>query len=227
MDCKLVHTKLPEIIKLLEAKKPRQTGALRSVMREILNGVAHESGKDVLELANALQRLDGYRYRLISNELVARHKAAFALLDRQELERLGKGIGSWWEVDVFACELTGPAWLKGQISDETVLDWGRSEDVWWRRTSLVSTVKPGRVTDKHPHFLDKIIRVCELQVDDREDMVVKALSWALRELAKKNPLAVQDFAQRHDDRLASRVRREVQNKLASGVKNPRSRIKEA
>jgi 3-methyladenine DNA glycosylase AlkD len=52
-------------------------------------------------------------------------------------------------------------------------------------------------------------------------MVEKALSWALRELGKRHPAAVRDFLARHDGALGARVRREVGNKLGTGLKNPR------
>jgi 3-methyladenine DNA glycosylase AlkD len=59
-------------------------------------------------------------------------------------------------------------------------------------------------------------------VDDHEDMVVKALSWALRELVAHDPEAVRAFLGAHEEVLAARVRREVTNKLTTGLKNPRS-----
>jgi len=52
-------------------------------------------------------------------------------------------------------------------------------------------------------------------------MVVKALSWALRELAKRDPQAVSAFLTEHEAALAARVVREVRNKLTTGRKNPR------
>jgi len=57
---------------------------------------------------------------------------------------------------------------------------------------------------------------------DRDDMVVKAVSWALRELAKRDSASVRAFLRREGDRLAPRVLREVRNKLATGLKNPKS-----
>jgi 3-methyladenine DNA glycosylase AlkD len=57
-------------------------------------------------------------------------------------------------------------------------------------------------------------------VDDRDDMVVKALSWALRALAPWDPAAVSDFLEANDTRLAARIRREVRTKLATGRKHP-------
>jgi 3-methyladenine DNA glycosylase AlkD len=58
-------------------------------------------------------------------------------------------------------------------------------------------------------------------VDDPDDMVVKALSWALRELVVHDPEAVCGFLEEHEDRLAARVKREVRNKLTTGLKNPK------
>jgi len=49
-------------------------------------------------------------------------------------------------------------------------------------------------------------------------MVVKALSWALRELIVHHRSAVERFVLEHDEVLAARVKREVRNKLTSGLK---------
>jgi 3-methyladenine DNA glycosylase AlkD len=58
-------------------------------------------------------------------------------------------------------------------------------------------------------------------VADRDDMVVMAMSRALRELAKRDPGAARHFVAAHRDALAARVVREVGNKLTTGLKNPR------
>jgi 3-methyladenine DNA glycosylase AlkD len=52
-------------------------------------------------------------------------------------------------------------------------------------------------------------------------MVVRAMSWALRELVVHDPEAVRGFLAENDDLLAARVKREVTNKLETGLKNPR------
>ena len=58
-------------------------------------------------------------------------------------------------------------------------------------------------------------------LDDRDDMVVKAMSWALRELTKFRSADVQEFLDQHSEKLAPRVKREVGSKLKTGLKNPR------
>lgn len=54
-------------------------------------------------------------------------------------------------------------------------------------------------------------------------MVVKACSWALRQLGERDPAAVRAFVKQHETALAPRVLREGRNKLKSGLKNPRLR----
>jgi 3-methyladenine DNA glycosylase AlkD len=56
-------------------------------------------------------------------------------------------------------------------------------------------------------------------VADRDDMVVKAVSWALRSLLEWDRVAVANFLKEHDAALAARIKREVSNKLRTGRKN--------
>jgi 3-methyladenine DNA glycosylase AlkD len=67
----------------------------------------------------------------------------------------------------------------------------------------------------------RTLMICEMFTADRDDMVVKALSWALRELSKRAAGPVRKFLQEHEGALAPRVVREVNSKLQTGLKNPR------
>ena len=66
----------------------------------------------------------------------------------------------------------------------------------------------------------RTLAVCRMLVADRQDLVVKALSWALRELVVHDPEAVRRFLAQNEETLASRIKREVRNKLDTGLKNP-------
>jgi 3-methyladenine DNA glycosylase AlkD len=148
------------------------------------------------------------------------HKAALASMREPELERLGKGMDGWGPVDGFAAYIAGVAWREGQISDEVVHRWARSPDRWWRRAALVCTVALNTRARGGRGDTDRTLAVCGLLVDDRDDMVVKAMSWALRELVFWDREAVEGFLAEHDQRLAARARRETRNKLETGLKNP-------
>ncbi len=63
----------------------------------------------------------------------------------------------------------------------------------------------------------------EMLVDDHDEMIVKALSWALRQLVAYDQDVVRRFLAKHDDVLASRVKREVTSKIETVLTNPRKR----
>ena len=109
----------------------------------------------------------------------------------------------------------------GQISDTVIHRWARSEDYWWRRTALVSTVALNTRSQGGYGDVEKTLTICDMLVKDHEDMVVKAMSWALRALVIHDPIAVRAFLKQNEDQLAARVKREVKNKLETGLKNPK------
>jgi 3-methyladenine DNA glycosylase AlkD len=67
----------------------------------------------------------------------------------------------------------------------------------------------------------RTLAICRRLVHDRDDMVEKALSWSLRALAARDRTAVEQFLAAENAALAARVKREVRNKLATGLKQPR------
>lgn len=71
----------------------------------------------------------------------------------------------------------------------------------------------------------RTLAVCDRLRDERDDMVVKALSWALRQLATRDSEAVSAWLEENRSRLARRVIREVTCKLATGLKAPRPRAR--
>src|SRR5262249_1691891 len=99
--------------------------------------------------------------------------------------------------------------------------WAGSEDRWLRRSALVATVGlNGRASG--PADAARTLAICRTLAADRDDMVEKALSWALRFLSQRDRPAVEAFMAELGDALPARVRREVRNKLTTGLKTPRA-----
>ncbi|REK18903.1 MAG: hypothetical protein DWQ37_03610 [Planctomycetota bacterium] len=197
----------------------RTVPAMRPIRRETSAAIRAWPAEAVVRLALEIIRR-GRVPRWIAFELVANHKRALASLDTKTIEQLGTGNASWQEVDSFGCDVTGPVWRAGQVPDAAVHRWARSKDRWWRRTALVSTVPLNLKSRGGSGDARRTLAVCDLLLDDRDDMVVKALSWALRTLSVRAPADVERYLKRHSARLASRVVREVTNKLDTGLKNP-------
>ena len=212
---------LKEIQSTIEAQDDRSTANLREIRRSFSARLKSTEPQVVFDLALALIALGSSHYRWFAYELIHFHRPTLYMLDAPLLERLGQGMQDWPDTDTFAPYLSGVAWRRGQIGDEVIHRWARSDDRWWRRVALVSTIALNTKARGGTGDVARTLAVCELLVEDRDDMVVKALSWALRELVPYDPAAVRDFLERHKQALAARVSREVRNKLETGLKNPR------
>jgi 3-methyladenine DNA glycosylase AlkD len=209
------------ISKELRALPQLKADPIRGVRRGFSKRLADRPPRFMINLALALIARPNLVYRIVAYELIHHHRPALRSLKAATLERLGIGIDSWGAVDTFAGYIAGPAWCNGQITDAQIHRWARSKDRWWRRAALVSTVPLNLKSRGGCGDCKKTLAVCGMLIDDRDDMVVKAMSWALRELSKRNPKAVRGFIAENKDALAARVLREVRNKLTTGVKNPR------
>ena len=209
----------------IAALPQRTTATVRKVRREHSRALKTADPAFVIDLARALLARDirngrsGLRW--VAYELIRNHKPAFASLDDALLEELGQGMHSWDTVDDFSRTLSGPAWLHGTASDALIHRWATSDDLWWRRAALVSTVALNMRSYGGTGDTPRTMAICDMLAADREDMVRKALSWALRELVWHDPAAVRSFLDAHDHHLAARVKREVRAKITTGLKNPR------
>jgi 3-methyladenine DNA glycosylase AlkD len=197
------------------------TAAIRTIRREYSKILKATAPEQVLDLARRLLSRPGIVNRFVAYELICHHRPALASLGKKELEQLGAGMEGWAAVDTFACYLSGPAWRERQVTDSVIHRWARSADRWWRRVALVSTVPLNNKSRGGAGDAKRTLAVCRLLVADRDDMVEKAMSWALRELAKRNAPVVVAFLDENEEQLAARVLREVRNKLRTGLKNPR------
>jgi 3-methyladenine DNA glycosylase AlkD len=199
------------------------TERIRTLRREFSKRLAKAAPRFVVDVALRLLDHHTIEHRFVAYELVCCHRAALASLDEKDLRLFGRGLGSWGSIDMFACYLAGPAWRERQVSDKFIHRWAHSKNRWWRRAALVSTVPLNSKARGGTGDTPRTLEVCASLVADRDDMVVKALSWALRELSKRDPTAVQRFLDEHQSVLAARVVREVRNKLSTGLKNPHLR----
>ena len=196
---------------------------MRRVARDAARELKDAPPRAVLALARALLDAHTLEGRQAAYEVLSRHKGVRAALDASAVESLGRGMDNWASVDAYCWLVSGPAWLEGRIGDGTIEEWARSADRWWRRAALVSTTALNKKSLGGSGDTPRTLKVCRMLAADHDDMVVKGLSWALRELVPWDKPAVVGFLEEHDGVLAARVKREVRNKLETGLKNPRSR----
>ncbi|GDX79266.1 hypothetical protein LBMAG42_10770 [Deltaproteobacteria bacterium] len=169
-------------------------------------------------------------FALWSNGIFEARQAAYQLLEsvprlRRSLSReavlaLAAGNDNWCSVDTYGTYLAGPAWREGVLTDADIAAWSASPDRWLRRTAIVSTIALNIKARGGRGDVPRTLAVCARHVSERDDMVQKGLSWAVRACIEHDAEAVAEFLTEHDAALAGRVKREVRNKLRTGKKNP-------
>ena len=208
-----------DALSALHSAPSQDVRTLRGIRQQISRRLIRASPRQVLSIAGELIE---HGPRWVGYELINKHRPTLVSLDLAQVERLGAGNSSWGQVDAFGTLIAGPVWLIGQIDDHAVLAWAERPDRWWRRTALVATTVLNTRSRGGAGDTRRTLAIVERLVRDRDDMVVKAVSWALRSLAPWDPQAVSRVLSEHDAVLAARVKRDVRNKLATGLKKPRA-----
>jgi 3-methyladenine DNA glycosylase AlkD len=199
---------------------PRNTPGIRAVRKRISREIAEVDRETVLSVAHELIRT-GFFGRFVAYELVQQHAATMKSITPLEVESLGQGLAEWGDVDTFSLFVAGLAWRNQRTSDAVIRRWAKSNDRWWRRAALVSTVALNSAARGGRGDAPRTFAICKMLMRDRDPMVVKALSWALRALIPREPKLVRQFLATNREQLAALIVREVTNKLKTGLKNPR------
>jgi 3-methyladenine DNA glycosylase AlkD len=192
---------------------------LKSVIKIIRNDMAKEDQAQIIRLCKEMALTGIFEMQHVSFGLLNKRYKIIEHLTLNDILVLGTFMDNWPSTDTFGTQISGPAWRLNCIEDNTVIGWASSPDKWWRRIALVSTVALNLKSQKGEGDVDRTLMISEMLVTDRDDMVVKALSWALRELSKRYPGEVKDFIDSYEAVLAGRVIREVTRKLLTGRKN--------
>jgi 3-methyladenine DNA glycosylase AlkD len=99
-------------------------------------------------------------------------------------------INNWDLVDVSAAPIVGGYLLDRSRRPLTKL--AKSRLLWERRIAIIATM------EFLPHGeVEESLRIAELLVADREDLIHKAVGWVLREVGKRDLAAEEAFLSRH------------------------------
>ena len=192
---------------------------IKAVLKEIRVAYAPALPGEWITLCKALVASNVYECQILAYEMIGRDRKLLNALEYSDLEALGRNLDNWASVDHYSMGIYGVLWGKGVVKDSHIDTLLKSENFWDRRVAVVSTVALNLKSRGGTGDTPRTIAVCERVVDDHHDMIQKALSWALRELSKRDRDAVIAFIARYGNRLANRVLKEVNHKLEFGTKN--------
>jgi 3-methyladenine DNA glycosylase AlkD len=159
------------------------TGPMRALARSIY--AAH---RDVWSIDEAIAFADALivdRYlevKSVGIELVARYRRAFTprLLPIWKRWLAGNHSANWATTDALCGALIGPLLLQHPALAARMRAWSRDRNIWVRRASVVSLIPSAR----NGVALDVLYENARRLHRDREDLIQKAVGWALREAGK-------------------------------------------
>ena len=192
---------------------------LRILIRELKAEYKHWPPEEWIGLSRALVHSGVFECQVLGFELIAGNKKLLALMTYKDASGLMHKLDNWASVDHFSVGIFGVMWRLGEVQDRHIQRLLESDNVWERRVAVVSTVSLNLKSRGGTGDTDRTVWVCEQVVDERHPMIWKALSWALRQLSRVDPEAVESFLDEHGERMSKQVLREVRHKLDFGTKN--------
>jgi 3-methyladenine DNA glycosylase AlkD len=99
-------------------------------------------------------------------------------------------INSWDLVDLSAGQIVGAYLRDGDKKPLYTL--ARSKDLWERRIAIIATFHFIK-----NHEFDDTLRLSEILINDREDLIHKAVGWMLREVGKRDMKIEEAFLKIH------------------------------
>ena len=101
-----------------------------------------------------------------------------------------KYINNWDLVDLTAHKIIGNYLINRDR--KIIYNLSRSKNLWEKRISIISTFAFIRDNE-----FDDTIKLSKILLNDKHDLVHKAVGWALREVGKKNQKIEEEFLIRH------------------------------
>jgi 3-methyladenine DNA glycosylase AlkD len=104
---------------------------------------------------------------------------------------------NWATTDSICGSLIGPLLVAHPELAGRVAGWSRDRNLWVRRASIVGLIPLARKGDA----LDAVYSVAARLHEDREDLIQKAVGWALREAGKTDMNRLEGYLRRNGPRM--------------------------
>lgn len=123
----------------------------------------------------------------------------FKKADEEEKEKIfnfylqnTKNINNWDLVDLSAPNIVGSYLIERKNKRGILYKLANSEHIWEKRISIISTFAFIRKNE-----FDDSLKISEILLKDKHDLIHKAVGWMLREIGKRNVSVLENFLKKH------------------------------
>ncbi len=159
------------------------TDDLRKLAARFRKVLLHDCGLDYLvQVADELFDSEVLEEKGMAVLILQKSVSEFGNKEFKLFESWLSRICSWADHDALVSYIIGEMIAAEPKRVSAVFRWAKSRDRWHRRAAAVALLRGNR----RQMFFDEIVRVLEMLLSDKDDMVQKGLGWLLREAAKYN-----------------------------------------
>jgi 3-methyladenine DNA glycosylase AlkD len=159
------------------------TDELRKLAARFRRALLAEHGLDyMIQVADQLFQGNMLEEKAVAVFLLQKSVPQFGNKEFRLFESWLSRISTWADHDALVCYLIGEMIAAEPARLPAVFRWAKSKNRWHRRAAAVALLRGNR----RQMFFDEIVRVSEMLLGDKDDMVQKGLGWLLREAAKYN-----------------------------------------
>lgn len=166
----------------------------RALVKKIAKTMPAPTSEELGATARKLWKLDEREFQYAANDLIGIHwKIADKNFLAEHVEELIISK-SWWDtVDGLGSVAVSPLTDKYGC-EKLIAKWNKSENMWLNRAAIQHQRGRRFETD-----VKLVLQYCGDHSDSKEFFIVKAIGWALRDLAPTSPIAVKKFLKDHPD----------------------------
>ena len=186
-----------------------QTPPRRTLARELRKRFPPQSVAEYRTQIEVLWELPHREEKYLAIGVAGAHPR-FITFDQIDLYERMVSEGAWWDlVDSIASGIIGKVVLNERARMRPVLNaWIDCDDMWLRRTAIISQLEHKESTDAGMLF-----DFCTRRAFEKEFFIRKAIGWALRQYARTNPEAVTEYLLENRDSLSGLSFREAAKHL--------------
>ncbi len=179
---------MKDIAPFLGVKTPERRTLVKKIARELDLPTSDE----LAQTARALWKQEEREFHYAAFDLIQIH---IDIANKKFLEEHVEYLithKSWWDtVDGLGSAAVSP--LTDKYGCEKLIEkWNKSENIWLIRSAIQH--QRGRKFEADNKL---ILRYCHEHADSQEFFIVKAIGWALRDMAKVSPRDVRNFLREH------------------------------